>query len=82
VAGEPLRMHFDLRRREFRCSFRHDPKVSACTEIFIPTYQYPAGIIVEVSDGKHAYDREAQRLSYWHDADRDVHTVTVRPQGS
>ncbi|HEX2980224.1 MAG TPA: cellulase family glycosylhydrolase, partial [Anaerolineaceae bacterium] len=51
VAGEPLHLSFDLRRRTFEFSFRHDPEVQAPTEIFVPNFQYPQGYLVEVSDG-------------------------------
>jgi len=40
---EPLRMHFDLRKKVFKFKFRHDPQISAPTEFFIPIYQYPKG---------------------------------------
>jgi hypothetical protein len=49
--GEPLCMAFDLKRRTFELEFRHDPAVSAPTEVFVPNYQYPDGCVVEISDG-------------------------------
>ena len=52
TAGEPLRLRFDMRRRAFEYTFRHDPAVSAPTEVYVPALQYPAGCRVEISDGR------------------------------
>ncbi len=81
VAGEPLEMAFDVRQRTFSFSFRHDPDVQAPTEIYLPTFQYPDGCQVEVSDGTYEVDREAQTLVYHHGADQQVHRIRVRPVG-
>ena len=81
VAGEPLRMHFDLPTHTFEFEFRHDPKVSAPTEIFVPEYQYPDGHEVEVSDGTYGTDPTNQTLVYLHGTERDVHHVRVRRPG-
>jgi hypothetical protein len=78
VAGEPLRMTFDIKRRTFEFEFRHDPTVSAPTEIFVPNYQYPDGYVVEVSDGTHEADRASQTLIYRHSMEQDIHHVRVR----
>ena len=78
VAGEPLRMGFDIRRGIFELEFRHDPRVTAPTEIFVPNYQYPNGYEVEVSDGTYEVDRAGQMLTYRRGDERDVHLVRVR----
>ena len=78
VAGEPLRMDFDIRRGIFEIEFRHDPRVTAPTEIFVPNYQYPNGYEVEVSDGTYEVDRAGQMLTYRRGDERDVHLVRVR----
>jgi len=78
IAGEPLRMTFDVKRRIFEFEFRHDPAVTAPTEIFVPNYQYPDGYVVEVSDGTYRVDRLAQTVIYRHSAERAVHHVCVR----
>jgi hypothetical protein len=78
VAGEPLRMAFDIERRTFDFEFRHDPAVNAPTEIFVPGYQYPDGYAVEVSDGTYEVDRGSQTLLYRHGTGRAVHHVHVR----
>ena len=79
VAGEPLRMSFDLRSKVFEFEFRHDPLASAPTELFIPHYQYPDGITVHLSDGEYAYDREGQTLSYSHTPGQYTHLIRVAP---
>lgn len=79
VAGEPLRMAFDVRRRVFEFEFRHDPTVDAPTEVFVPTYQYREGCAVEVSDGTYTLDPAGQTLTYRHSADRATHTIRLSP---
>ncbi len=79
VAGEPLRMGFDLKRRVFHLSFRHDPAVQAPTEVFVPALQYPNGVRVEISDGEYHLDQAAQTLIYCHDPEREVHEVRLYP---
>jgi hypothetical protein len=79
VAGEPLEMAFELKRRAFHIAFRHDPAVEAPTEIYVPNLQYPHGYRVEVSDGEFQIDREAQTLVYRHSGEREIHHVEVRP---
>jgi len=79
VAGVPLKMSFDLRRRVFEFEFQHDPSVTAPTEIFVPNYQYPEGYDVELSDGTYQIDRQKQVLAVHHAADRGIHAVRIRP---
>lgn len=80
IAGEPLEMSFDSRRKVFRLVFRHDPLISAPTEIFIPNLHFPAGVRVEVSDGRWKHHPEHQVLIYAHTNRRDVHTLLILPQ--
>jgi hypothetical protein len=79
IAGEPLEMTFDLRRRGFYLAFRHDPAVEAPTEIYVPNLQYPDGYRLEVSDGKAQIDREAQMVVYHHSPEREIHDVRIYP---
>jgi len=79
IAGEPLQMAFDLKRRAFEFSFRHDPGVDAPTEIYVPDIQYPGGYEVEVSDGQHEMDQAGQILLYRHGTEREVHRIRIRP---
>jgi hypothetical protein len=78
VAGEPLGMHFEPATGTFEFEFRHDPAVSAPTELYVPNYQYPDGYEVQVSDGTYGTDPSSQTLVYLHSTDRDVHRVRVR----
>ena len=80
IAGEPLHMRFDLKRRIFELEFRHDPSVAAPTEIFVPALHYPNGYAVEVSDGTFEMNQEEQTLLVRHDASRNMHRVTVKPK--
>jgi hypothetical protein len=80
VAGEPLEMSFDLRRRVFRFVFRHEPSVSHPTEIFIPGLHYPRPPRVEVSDGSFELHHEQQLLIYHHTDETQVHKVVVMPR--
>jgi hypothetical protein len=80
TAGEPLRMSFDRHTRRFEFEFRHDSAVTAPTEIFVPTYQYPDGIAVELSDGEYSYDAASQMLTVKHTAGSDTHRVVVTPK--
>ncbi len=80
VAGEPLQMSFDVRRRRFEFTFRHDPQVTAPTEIYIPDFQYPRGCVVTVSDGSFTLAPDAQMLVYRHSTTVSVHRLEVRPR--
>ncbi|HTZ52525.1 MAG TPA: cellulase family glycosylhydrolase [Spirochaetia bacterium] len=79
TAGEPLRTRFDPARRRFCFEFRHDPRVSEPTEIFLPHLHYPHGCVVELSDGAFQHLPERQLLVYRHDPGRPVHRLVVRP---
>ncbi len=79
VAGEPLEMSFDARRKVFQLVFRHDPQVSAPSEIFVPGLQYPGGVQVQVSDGRWKHHPEHQALIYAHTNTREMHTVIISP---
>ena len=79
TAGEPLHMGFDVKTRVFDFAFRHESAVTAPTEIFLPTYQYPDGCQVKVSDGTYEVDRQAQKLVYRHGTEREIHRIEIRP---
>jgi len=78
TAGEPLRMHFDIRKKVFEFEFRHDPQVSTPTEFFIPNFQYPNGYRVEVTDGTYMIDLPNQLLTYKHTAGQEIHKIVVK----
>jgi len=79
TAGEPLHMSFVIRKRRFEFTFRHNPAIIAATEIYVPTYQYPRGYHVEVTDGTYEIKPEEQVLIYRHGVDRTEHTLVFRP---
>jgi hypothetical protein len=79
VAGEPLRKSFDVRTREFVLEFRHDPRATAPTEIFLPRMHYPLGARVEVTDGTYELRKAEQGFAYRHGDTRENHAVRVNP---
>jgi hypothetical protein len=79
TAGELLKANFNPRTRVFKLVFRHDPEISAPTEVYLPNYQYPHGFSVRVSDGRYEIQRSQQTLLYWPGAERKVHKITIRP---
>ncbi len=81
IAGEPLEMDFDCRSGVYRFRFRHDPQVSAPTELYLPAYQYPHGCQVSVSDGEAQVDLAEQRLIYHHTRAQAEHTLIIRRAG-
>jgi hypothetical protein len=74
-----LHISFDINRRIFKFEFRHDPAVTAPTEIFIPDFQYPGGYKVEVSDGSYEKDAANQLLIYTQDSGHTLHSIKVAP---
>jgi hypothetical protein len=79
TAGELIKSNFNPRTRVFKLAFRHDPSVSAPTEIYVPNYQYPHGFTIRVSDGRFEIQRSKQTLLYWPDPGREVHKLTIKP---
>ncbi|MDD5399334.1 MAG: cellulase family glycosylhydrolase [Dehalococcoidia bacterium] len=80
IAGQPLRISFDIRKRIFEFEFRHDPAVDKPTEVFVPDYQYPSGYDVNLSDGSSVSDTENQLLIYTHSAEREIHAIRIIPR--
>jgi hypothetical protein len=78
VAGIPLEMSFDIKRRLFEFTFQHDEAVTAPTELYIPGYQYPSGFRVIVSDGEFHIDGQNQTLFYLHGRKLKIHHISVR----
>ena len=78
IAGEPLRMAFDLKNALFEFEFKHDPRVQEPSEIFVPSYHYSRGYQVEVSDGSYESLPEQQTLVYRHTPDIPVHSIRIR----
>lgn len=51
TAGTPVSLSFDKDTRIAHYVFAADPSVKAETRIFVPSYQYPAGYKVSISNG-------------------------------
>jgi hypothetical protein len=79
MAGELQEMSFDSKTKVLRFSFRHDPQVTAPSEVFVPRLQYPNGMRVEVSDGRWKHHPEHQLLIYAHTSERDTHSLVISP---
>ena len=79
TSGELLKASFNPFRRSFKMKFRHDPSITAPTEIFVPNYQYPHGYSVKVSDGRYEIKRSQQLMLYWPGEGRKIHTITFKP---
>lgn len=80
VAGEPVNMAFDIRKKTFEFSFRHRTEIAAPTEIFVPSYQYPDGYQVRISDGVYQPGNEDQILIYQHSSEQEMHTIQIAPK--
>jgi len=79
TAGKPTRVYFDWHARAFEFSFEHDDTIAAPTEIFVPTFQYPRGARVTVSDGSFEYNAARQILIYCHTPQRRAHHIHLTP---
>lgn len=80
IAGEPITLKFNFRTREFIFSFRHEPGLTAPTEIFVPAYPYPHGYVLWVSDGSFTLDTAARLVRWQHNPDLEVHTIRISPR--
>ena len=79
LSGEPLGYSFDPDKKIFELSFRNEATVTAPTEIFVPTYQYPNGYKVTVSDGTFEQDTAAQKLIYRPTIGAKIHYIFLSP---
>jgi hypothetical protein len=78
IAGEPLRMSFDLKQGIFEFEFRHNPDVEAPTEIYLPALHYSGGVRVYLSDGSYQIFPDLQILVYRHTSDLPVHAIRIQ----
>ncbi len=79
TAGTPLSQSFNIKTRRYHFTFEADPAISEPTEIFVPAYQYPDGILVSVSDGRYQYLPEQQLLLYFAFETTELHQLTITP---
>ena len=77
TAGKPLEISFDYQTKEFNYRFQHDPEILEPTQIYLPSYQYPEGCRVVVSDGRYEIKIKEQILLYWHTEDLDEHKISI-----
>ncbi|MBL7119721.1 MAG: hypothetical protein ISS53_03450 [Dehalococcoidia bacterium] len=68
-------MSFDVSTRVFEFEFVSDPSIDAPTEVFVPSFQYPGGYSVELSDGRFEKDGESQTLRVFHPEDGSLKIV-------
>jgi hypothetical protein len=83
VAGDVIHFSFSLYRRDrhFDLVFWADHSLATRkTEIFIPKYQYPYGVVVKIKSGGGSYqiDWEAQTLTYTHTETSSVNRIVIK----
>lgn len=78
TAGEPLRLRYDWFTHHFEFAFRHDAAIDAPTEIFVPSFPYPNGFEIEISDG--TYEMGERILRYHHDPAQATHRIKIKPK--
>ncbi|MFX0107016.1 MAG: cellulase family glycosylhydrolase [Candidatus Hodarchaeota archaeon] len=76
VAGTPIMMRFDSKKKAFWFEFDADYPSKAVTELYIPQVQYPEGYTVELSAGE--YKSEHQLLLI-QTRKPGIHCVKVNP---
>jgi hypothetical protein len=80
VAGKPLRMLFDMKKRIFQFEFQPDGAIAAPTELYVPDYQYPEGYSVVVSDGEYEVNSGMQTVLYRHGDAGRVQRIVIEPR--
>ena len=75
LEGDPISQQFNRKRKEFTFAFSTTDRGFA--EIFIPKYQYPRGVRVEVSDGQYTFNESTQSLVYYPDINVTSHLIRV-----
>lgn len=79
TAGTPVRLSFDYKTGIFEFVYKHDSTVTEPTEFYVPSWQYPHGYTVSVSDGTYEIDPATQTLTYRH-SERDMpHFIRIEP---
>lgn len=80
TAGTPRSISFDPQSKTFVYTFTADETVKASTEIFLPAYQYPHGVNVEVKNA--AFEVAAKQSRLILSRPRGEVTVRVTPAES
>ena len=68
---------FHRQERRFTLEFFDNGDSSVPTEIFVPQYQYPEGVVIQLSDGRAEHDERTQTLRYWHEGNNRDHKVVI-----
>lgn len=79
IAGQSATFAFDIHTREFKMSFMHGDG-SHPTEIFVPSWVYPDGIHVEISDGSFVYTPAHFLLQCFVSTQCQQHTLRITPK--
>lgn len=80
TAGTPLQMSFDRHSREFVFRQRRSAAIAQPTEIFVPRYQYPSGISVEISAGTWQLDSAREILLWESPPSEQEESLRITPQ--
>lgn len=79
TAGTPMRMVFELSTRTFEYEYWPDHSIAQPTELYIPNYQYPGELTVEIDGADFVHDRAAQRMTLLASPEAQYVKVVVRP---
>jgi len=79
TAGTPLSLNYNYVKRSFHLKFHHDPTIQSPTVIYVPSFKYPKGYKVQVSDGTWEQHTENQTLEYRHSMEREIHEIRISP---
>jgi hypothetical protein len=77
TAGIPLECSFKYMTGDFEYIFEGNTAISQPTEIFFPSFQYPHGADITLSDGTYNIDPEKQIVQYFA-GEKPVHTIKIR----
>jgi hypothetical protein len=80
TAGTPLQMSFDRHSREFVFRQRRTFAIAEATEIFVPRYQYPSGVSVEISAGTWRLDSAREILIWETPPSEQEESLRITPQ--
>ncbi len=79
TSGTPLHLSYSAKRRHFSYKFRHEAGITQPTEIYVPSYIFPRGYNVMVSDGTWKIHADSQILEYHHDPAHELHEIRIMP---
>lgn len=80
IAGEPVKVKYNIKTRKFSFRFRQQPGLEKDTEIYVPAYPYPHGFELWVSDGSFSIDTEARIVRWRPDPSKRMHIIKLSPR--